>query len=75
VRKEEAINCPKGNIKLAFCSFCNFVTNIVLESEKNQYGHRYENSLFYSSHFQNFAKKLEAELTKHYDLHGKNIAS
>jgi hypothetical protein len=46
--KEEAINCPKGNIKLAFCSFCIFITNYALEPEKNQYGHLYDNSLFYS---------------------------
>jgi len=29
--KDEAINCPKGKIKLAFCPFCTFVTNIALE--------------------------------------------
>jgi hypothetical protein len=71
--KDEAINCPKGNIKLAFCSICTFVTNIALEPEKNQYGHRYDNSLFYSPHFQNFAKKLATNLIQRYDLHNKSI--
>jgi hypothetical protein len=71
--KEEAINCPKGDIKLAFCSFCTFITNYAIEPEKNQYGHLYDNSLFYSQHFQNFAKKLAANLTQRYDLHNKTI--
>jgi hypothetical protein len=71
--KEEAINCPKGNIKLAFCSSCTFIANYALEPEKNQYGHLYDNSLFYSQHFQNFAKKLAANLTQRYDLHNKTI--
>lgn len=71
--KDEAINCPKGNIKLAFCSFCTFVTNIAIEPGKNQYGHRYDNSLFYSPHFQNFAKKLATNLIQRYDLHNKSI--
>jgi hypothetical protein len=71
--KDEAINCPKGNIKLAFCSFCTFVTNIALEPEKNQYDHLYDNSLFYSTHFQDFAKKMATNLIQRYDLHNKSI--
>jgi hypothetical protein len=49
------------------------VSNIALDPEKNQYGHRYDNSLFYSAHFQNFAKKLATKLVQHYDLHDKSI--
>ncbi|MGA2767350.1 MAG: methyltransferase domain-containing protein [Candidatus Bathyarchaeia archaeon] len=71
--KDEAINCPKGNIKLAFCPFCTFVTNIAVEPEKNQYGHRYDDSLFYSPHFQDFARKLAINLIQRYDLHNKSI--
>jgi hypothetical protein len=71
--KDEAIKCPKGNIKLAFCSSCTFVTNVALEPEKNQYGHLYDNSLFYSPHFQNFAKKLATNLIQRFDLHNKSI--
>jgi hypothetical protein len=71
--RDEAINCPKGDIKLAFCQFCTLVTNIALEPKMNQYGQRYEDSLFYSNHFQNFAKELASNLVQRYDLHGKNI--
>lgn len=71
--KNEAVNCPKGNIKLAFCSFCTLVTNIAIEPGKNQYGDRYDSSLFYSSHFQDFAIKLATSLVQRYDLHDKRI--
>jgi hypothetical protein len=71
--KDDAVNCPKGDIKLAFCSFCTFVTNIALEPEKNQYDNHYDNSLFYSQHFQSFAKKLATRLIERYNLHNKCI--
>jgi len=71
--KDDAINCPKGNIKLAFCSSCTFVSNVAIEPEKNRYDDQYDNSLFYSPHFQEFAKKLASSLIERYGLHGKNI--
>ncbi len=71
--KDEAINCPKGNIKLAFCLSCSFVTNIALDPSRNQYGDRYEDSLFYSGHFQDYFKKLVKNLVEKYNLKKKNI--
>lgn len=71
--KDDAINCPKGNIKLAFCPLCTFVSNIAIEPQKNQYDNQYDNSLFYSAHFQEFAKKLATCLVQRYRLHNKNI--
>lgn len=71
--KDAAVNCPKGNLRLAFCPVCTFITNSAIEPEKNQYGHLYDNSLFYSQHFQNFAKDLAANLIQRYNLHNKTI--
>jgi len=71
--KNDAINCPKGEIKLAFCSFCTFISNIAIEPEKNNYDNQYDNSLFFSAHFQEFAKNLSNSLIERYDLHSKNI--
>jgi hypothetical protein len=71
--KDAAVNCPKGHLRLAFCPVCTFATNLALEPEKNQYGHLYDNSLFYSQHFQNFAKELAANLIQRYNLHNKTI--
>ena len=71
--KEAATNCPKGSIKLAFCSNCSFIANYEIEPEKNQYGRLYDNSLFYSGHFQNFAKELATNLIRRYSLDKKTI--
>ena len=71
--KDDAINCPKGDIKLAFCHHCTFISNTAIEPQKNQYDNQYDNSLFYSAHFQDFARKLAAELVERYNLHGKTI--
>jgi hypothetical protein len=71
--KEDAVNCPKGDIKLAFCHTCTFVSNVSIEPEKNRYDNQYDNSLFYSAHFQMFARKLASNLVERYDLHGKNV--
>ncbi len=71
--RNDAISCPKGDIKLAFCPSCTFVSNITIEPEKNQYDSQYDNSLFYSAHFREFARKLAAVLTERYSLYNKNI--
>jgi len=71
--KDAAINCPKGHLRLAFCLVCTFITNAALEPEKNQYGFLYDNSLFYSPHFQNFAKEMATNLIQRYNLHNKTI--
>jgi hypothetical protein len=71
--KSDAINCPKGDIKLAFCRSCTFVSNMAIDPEKNHYDAGYDNSLFYSAHFQDFAKKLASTLVEQYGLYGKNI--
>ena len=71
--KEEAVNCPKGDIKLAFCPSCTFITNIAIDPKKIQYGQFYDNTLFYSQHFQEFAKQLANKLVQRYDLHNKTI--
>jgi hypothetical protein len=71
--KNEAIGCPKGHIKLAFCRSCTLITNLAIQPEKNQYGHLYDNSLFYSKHFQDFAKELTETLIQRYNLYNKRV--
>ncbi len=71
--KAKAVNCPKGDIVLAFCPSCRFITNCALEPDKNQYNSMYDNSLFYSAHFQSFAEEFVAGLIKQYDLHNKTV--
>jgi hypothetical protein len=71
--KYAAVNCPKGDLRLAFCPRCTFIVNSAIEPEKNQYGRLYDNSLFYSPHFQNFAKGMATDLIQRYNLHNKTV--
>lgn len=71
--KDAAINCPKGQLRLAFCPRCGFIANSAIEPEKNQYGRLYDNSLFYSKYFQNFARKMATNLIQQYNLYNKKV--
>lgn len=71
--RSEALNIPKGDIKLGFCSNCCYIFNVAFEPEWMQYDQSYENSLHFSSHFQSYAKSLATNLIKRYDLHNKDI--
>jgi hypothetical protein len=71
--REDAINCPKGDIELGYCPSCTFISNYALEPAKNQYTDSYDNSLFYSSLFQGYVEKTVKELIQKYNLHNKTI--
>lgn len=71
--KEKAIDCPKGDITLGFCPSCTFIANYSLDFEKNQYTDQYDNALFYSALFQDYAKKMVLDLVDKYDLHHKTV--
>lgn len=72
-RRVGAQNCTKGDIQLAFCPTCGFITNLAFNPESLKYDHHYENSLFYSPHFQDFSRSLAIRLVERYDLYNKKI--
>lgn len=71
--KEEALNFPKGNIRLAYCKKCGFITNVNFDSELLEYSSRYEGTQAFSPTFNSFNNKLARYLIKRYDLHKKVI--
>ena len=71
--REDALSVPNGDIDLGFCNCCGHVFNQTFDSDKIDYGQRYENSLHYSPHFQKYARSIAEKLVKTYDLHGKSI--
>ena len=71
--KEDAINCPKGDIELHYCDQCGHVFNNAFDSGKMDYTQSYENSLHFSPRFQKFANELANSLIESYDLRGKNL--
>ena len=71
--RQEAKDCPKGDIELAFCDQCGAVVNVVFDPQKLGYSQDYENSLHYSSRFQSYIEDLAERLIEQHDLHGKTI--
>ena len=73
INENDAINCPKGDIRLAFCPRCSYIFNLAFEPERQTY-ENYNNSLYYSPHFQSFTKSLAKRLIDRNNLHDKDIA-
>jgi len=71
--KDTAKNCPKGDIKLAFCSVCGFIWNLTFDPDLLKYSQRYENSLFFSPYFQDYSRWQAERLIKRYNLYNKKI--
>jgi SAM-dependent methyltransferase len=71
--RDAAKDCPKGDIKLAFCSDCGFIYNVAFDPKLLDYCPDYENSLDFSPRFQDYAKSLADRLIQRYDLHDKEI--
>ena len=71
--REEALAAPKGDITLAVCFTCGFVTNLAFDPARMSYDQRYENSLHHSRRFQSYATALAKRLVDMYDLHNKDI--
>ena len=71
--KNEAINCPKGDIDLYFCLDCGHLYNQVFNPELMEYTQDYENSLHFSSRFQEYSIQLVKRLTETYNIIEKDI--
>ena len=70
---EKAIDCPKGNIHLAFCYHCGFISNIAFDPSLLEYSNEYESSQAFSPTFNTFASDLAARLIDRFNLHDKII--
>ena len=70
---EEALAFPKGDIELAFCSTCGFITNICFDVGFNDYSKHYESTQTFSGEFSRFLKSYTQCLIKKYDVRGKQV--
>ncbi len=70
---EEARAFPRGDIALAFCRDCGFVTNRRFDERVIEYSGRYEESQAFSETFNRFHQRLASRLVERYGLHGKRI--
>lgn len=72
-RRNAAQNCPRGDIQLAFCPVCSFITNLKFEQEKLEYTEAYANPLHFSPHFRVYARLLAEQLIERSNLYNKDI--
>lgn len=72
--REQAENCPKGDIELALCKTCGLLINTAFDSAVLHYDEAYEASLHHSPLFAKYADELASDLIERYDLRGKTVA-
>jgi SAM-dependent methyltransferase len=70
---EEARECGRGDLRLAFCRGCGFIWNRAFEPNRVEYSQRYDNSLDFSPVFQDYARRLARRLIDAYGIHGKEV--
>ena len=73
--QNEAQNCQKGNIKLAFCTDCGHIFNVDFDPNLLDYTKSYENPLDFSPRFQAYSQSLANLLVERYKLYNKDIIS
>lgn len=71
--REEALNYPRGDIRLGFCLACGFVWNLEFDASLQEYSEKYEATQAYSPVFNAFHRRLALSLIERYDLHGKRV--
>ena len=71
--RKEAVNYPRGDIVLGFCSNCGFVSNVAFDASMLRYTANCEESQGFSETFNQFSHRLAEYLIEKYNLHGKDI--
>jgi SAM-dependent methyltransferase len=62
---------PRGDLRLAFCRDCGFITNTAFDPLLLNYSEEYEETQGYSPTFTGFARRLAGSVIDRYDLRGK----
>lgn len=71
--EEESTNFPRGDVRLAFCNSCGFITNLLFDSKWSAYAPNYEDQQSFSPTFNSFAGKLAMDLVNRYNLKDKAL--
>jgi len=71
--REEALAFPRGDLRIALCRACGFITNTAFDVTLNAYSADYEESQAYSPRFRAFAEDLARRWIDTYDIRGKTV--
>ena len=70
---ERARRFPTGDVKLASCSNCHFITNAAFDPSPMNYSAEYEETQGFSPTFNVFHQALADDLIRRHDLRGKTV--
>jgi 2-polyprenyl-3-methyl-5-hydroxy-6-metoxy-1,4-benzoquinol methylase len=71
--REEALRYPTGDIRLAFCPGCGFISNIAFDAKLTEYSGRYEETQAFSPTFNSFHERLARSLVERHALKDKDL--
>lgn len=71
--RQHALDYPKGQLELAYCKNCGFISNLLFEKGIHEYSPRCEESQGYSATFANWMEDLAKRLVKTYDIHQQTV--
>lgn len=71
--RAEALTFPRGDLALGFCSHCGFISNLLFDSQLQNYAPGYEEQQSFSDRFNEFARTLATRLLNRYNLRGKKL--
>lgn len=71
--REAAVTYPRGDLQLAFCASCGFITNALFDVSLNEYSPDFEETQHFSPTFDRWARQLANRLVRDYDIRGKRV--
>lgn len=71
--RKDALGAARGDVALGFCPGCGHIQNARYAPRSVEYTIEYENSLHYSSLFQDYARSLAVGLIERHNLYNKDI--
>ncbi|MDD5458520.1 MAG: class I SAM-dependent methyltransferase [Phycisphaerae bacterium] len=71
--QKDALEFPRGDIELGYCSFCGFISNYAYDERNMRYSNNCEESQAFSLTFNKFHNRLAQYLIERYDLRNKTV--
>ncbi len=71
--RQEALEFPRGDLRLTFCRRCGFIQNALFDPARIEYSSRYEETQGFSPKFVEYANELACHLVSRYNLQGKDV--
>ena len=71
--RQEAVDYPRGKLRIAFCDTCGFIQNSAFDPSVHEYSQRYEETQSFSPRFMELVRELCQHYAGRYDLAGKKV--